>query len=310
MVDPRSGAGAPGRIPYDVEMVWPLPPAFSFVHSILDVDPGRAARGVCVVPHVEPADVGGAGPGPQLPPSLITEAIGQLAGWVAMAEAGFQRRPIAALAGELEVNGGACADTRLVLEVEIDRCEPDAVAYGGKAWCGDTRLVELRRSVGPMLAMEEFDDPAVVAQHFRELCAAGPAPPSPRAELAYLTMSVVGLDPGRLVRAEVKVPFDAPWFAGHFPRKPVLPGTILVDVQARLAAELASTILPEERRGFRPARARGVKLRAFVPPGAIVVLEGTVRSSPRGTIDVVFEGSMDGARVSSARVELVPQDQP
>lgn len=310
MADPRSAAGGAPSLPYAVEMVWPLPPLFSFVHSILAVDPGRAARGVCVVPHLEPADLGPGAPVPQLPPSLITEAIGQLAGWVAMAEARFQRRPIAALAGELKVNGGACADTRLMLEVEIERCDPDAVSYGGRAWCGDTCLVELRRSVGPMLAMEEFDDAEVVARHFRELCGAGPTPPLPRAELGRLSMAVVALDPGRTVRAEVKVPADAPWFAGHFPRKPVLPGTMLVDVQARLAAELAATMHPAEKRGFRPARARGIKLRAFVPPGATVVIEGTVRGSPHGTVDVVFEGTMDGARVSSARVELVPHDEP
>jgi len=310
MPEPRDGTGTSARQPYEIGMAWPLPPAFSFVHSILKIEPGRGARGLCVVPHVDPADVPAGVPAPQLSPSLITEAIGQLAGWVAMAAADFQRRPVAALAGELGAHGGACSDTMLELEVEIDRCDADAVSYSGRAWCGGTCLVELRRSVGPMLLMEEFDDPAVVAQHFRALCEAGATPPIPRAEVGHLAVTVLALDPGRSLRAELRVPMEARWFAGHFPRKPVMPGTMLVDVQARLAAELAGTILPGEPGAFRPARVRGVKLRAFVPPGAVVGLEGTVRNSRRGTVDVVFEGAMEAARVSSARVELVHRDLP
>ncbi|MCK6555592.1 hypothetical protein L6Q96_13590 [Candidatus Binatia bacterium] len=310
MSEPGYAGDAAAPMPFEIEMEWPLPPCFSFVQSITDIDPGRAARGICVVPHAEPRSPVVGGAVPQLSPSLITEAIGQLAGWVAMAKADFRRRPIAALAGELEANAGACSDTRLQLEVEIDRCDPDSVSYGGRAWCGERCLVELRRSVGPMLSMEEFDDPAVVERQFRVLCEAGANPPTPPAELANLSISGVATEADRTLRAEVRVPADASWFAGHFPRKPVLPGTMLVDVQARLAVELAGRVLPGRPRALRPARVRGVKLRAFVPPGAIVVFEGRVRSSGGGKIDVVFEGTMQGVRVSSARVELVPQVEP
>jgi len=296
-------------VPCRIEIAWPLPPQFAFVQRILKLEPGRGARGECVVPRLDPSNLPSGETGPRMPPSLATEAVGQLAGWVAMAAAEFRRRPVAGLAGELAVNESACAGHSVELEVEVDRCDADAVAYSGRAWCEGRCLVELRRSVGPMLPMEEFDDPAAVARQFRTLCDREAVPAAETASLVRLPIEVVALEPGRALRAEVRLPTTAPWFVGHFPRKPVMPGTLLVDVQARLATELAATIEDAAPGPLRAARARGVKLRAFIPPGALVVFDATVRASRRNGADVVLEGTVDGSRVSSLRVEVIRRDQ-
>ncbi len=38
------------------------------------------------------------------------------------------------------------------------------------------------------------------------------------------------------------MPDSAPFYADYFPRRPVLPGTLLLDAQLRLSAELAADL--------------------------------------------------------------------
>src|SRR3990172_3125605 len=92
--------------------------AFSFVDRITALEPGRRARGRFAVP---------AGLS-EFSTCLVAEAGGQLAAWVAMAQAEFRRRPVAALSGETRIVGEAAPGEILDLGVEIESCDPDAVA--------------------------------------------------------------------------------------------------------------------------------------------------------------------------------------
>ena len=112
---------------------------------------------------------------------LVAEAVGQLAAWVAMAQAEFRRRPVAALSGETRIVGEAAPGEILDLGVEIESCDADAVAYAGWARVADTPVLELSRCVGPMLPLEDFDAPEAVRGRVRDALRAGrPARPLPR----------------------------------------------------------------------------------------------------------------------------------
>ncbi len=67
------------------------------------------------------------------PACLVAEAVGQLAAWVAMARIDFRGRPVAALATETIFHGEVAPGSRLELDVEIESCDDDAVAYSGAA---------------------------------------------------------------------------------------------------------------------------------------------------------------------------------
>src|SRR5216684_4523843 len=95
--------------------------SFSFVDQITDVEPGAGGQGRFVVPATLQ----------RFPSCLVAEAVGQLAAWVAMAQVGFCRRPVAGLAGEVRILGNVAPGQVLDLEVEIESCDLDAVAYGG-----------------------------------------------------------------------------------------------------------------------------------------------------------------------------------
>ena len=268
--------------------------AFSFVDAITEFEPARRARGVLALP----ADCA-------LPPCLIAEAVGQLAAWVAMAHTDFRRRPVAALANEVRICTPAAAGNQLHLEVAVETCETDAVSYGGRALLHGATVLELNGCVGPMLAMEEFDDPARVRRRFAQLH--GTEAPPPRTAATWpvpSALAVVDREPGKRIGASVHVPVSAPLFADHFPRRPLFPGTLLLDALIRLALQLAAeSIRPPTAALLQPTRVHQVKLRAFVEPGQQVRLAAQVLSCTAAGTEFGLAADIDGRRIATARLE-------
>ena len=269
--------------------------AFSFVDRITALEPGRRARGRFAVP---------AGLS-EFSACLVAEAVGQLAAWVAMAQAEFRRRPVAALSGETQIVGEAAPGGILNLGVEIESCDSDAVAFGGWARLADTPVLELRRCVGPMLPLEDFDAPEAVRGDFETLCGPGARPGRFRG-IAEADLALIDRVPGRRLRAIISVPESAPFFADHFPRRPVFPATLLLAAQIRLALRLAGETVPPGAR-LRLARMADVKMRSFILPGQAVEIETAMWSAVDGVAELTLAAMVDGKRVATGRVEIVPQ---
>src|SRR5512132_1103833 len=227
--------------------------AFSFVDRITALDPGKWARGHFAVPARLP----------EFSSCLVAEAVGQLAAWVAMAQAEFRRRPVAALSGEMRIVREAAPGKILDLGVEIESGDPDTVAFAGWARLADAPVLALSRCVGPMLPLEDFDAPETVRGDFETLCGPG-ARPARFHGIEKPHLVLIDRVPGQRLRAAMNVPVSAPFFADHFPRRPVFPASLLLDAQIRLALRLASETLPP---GSRPARVADVKMRSFILPG-------------------------------------------
>ena len=86
--------------------------SFHLVDRIDDLVPERSARGHLAIP----ADMS------EFPACLVVEAIGQLAAWVAMQRASFERRPVAARAADVRVFGTVPPGARLELEISVQSC--------------------------------------------------------------------------------------------------------------------------------------------------------------------------------------------
>ena len=267
--------------------------AFSFVDRITALEPGRRARGRFTIPAALP----------EFSICLVAEAVGQLAAWVAMAQSEFRGRPVAALSREMRILGEAAPGDILDLGVEIESCDPEAVAFDGWARLGDTPVLELRRCLGPMLPLEDFDAPEAVRRDFETLC--GPsARPGRFRGVEELDLTLIDRVPGQRLRAAISVPVSAPFFADHFPRRPVFPATLLLDAQIRLALRLAGETLPPGQR-LRPSRVADVKMRSFILPGHAVEIETEVRSATDGAAELTLAAMVDGKRVATGQVEIV-----
>jgi 3-hydroxymyristoyl/3-hydroxydecanoyl-(acyl carrier protein) dehydratase len=272
--------------------------AFSFVDRITALEPGRWARGRFAVPSGLPEF--------SFSTCLVAEAVGQLAAWAAMAQAEFRRRPVAALSGEMRIVREAAPGEILDLGVEIESGDPDTVAFAGWARLADTPVLALSRCVGPMLPLEDFDAPEAVRRDFETLCGPGARPARFRG-IAKPDLVLIDRVPGQRLRAAMNVPASAPFFADHFPRRPVFPASLLLDAQVRLALRLAGETLPPGP-PLRPARVADVKMRSFILPGQTVEIEAAMRSATDGTAELSLAAMVDGKRVATGRVEIVPRE--
>ena len=268
--------------------------AFSFVDRIAELVPGARARGVFAIP----ADVGA------FPPCLVAEAVGQLAAWVAMAQIDFRGRPVAALATETLFHREVAPGDRLQLAVEIEACDDDAVAYSGAAEVEGIRVIELRHCLGPMLPVADFDAPEALRERFRLLCGEG-APAGRFHGVAVPPLDAIESTSERSMRATLRVPQSAPFFADHFPRRPVFPATLLLDSQIRLAMDLARSAI-EVPAGTRllPQRMTNVKMRSFIAPGQQVELGAELTTANGGAGTARLTASVAGRSVATARLDV------
>jgi 3-hydroxymyristoyl/3-hydroxydecanoyl-(acyl carrier protein) dehydratase len=270
--------------------------AFSFVDRITELEAGTRAKGQFAVPDGLP----------YFPACLVAEAVGQLAAWVAMDHAGFHRRPVAGLAGETRFLGEVTPGQRLDLEVEIESCDDEAVAYGGCARVAGAKVLQLGHCVGPMLPLEDFDAPEAVQGRFQVLRDGG-APSGGFRGVVPPELVVIDRRPGERVRAALHVPAAAPFFADHFPRRPVFPGTLLLDSQIRLAVGLAAELPRPGASPLVPARVTDVKIRSFILPGQAVELEA--RLCQAGEVaEVALTARSNGKQIATGRLELASRE--
>ena len=113
---------------------------------------------------------------------------------------------------------------------------------------------------------------------------------------------VLELDPGEKVVALKNVTFNEPFFRGHFPENPVMPGVLIVEGMAQAGGILAFTSLPEEMHGT-PVYFMGmdkVRFRRPVFPGDQLLFH--VRFLKKSSWAVKFAGvaTVDEEKVSEA----------
>ena len=268
---------------------------FSFVDRITSIQAGGRVRGVYHVP-AGLTDFSG---------SLVAEATGQLAAWSAMAAVDFKSRPVAGIAGLVEMLAPVHPGQTLELAADIESVDAGAISYGGEASANGSPVIRLHNCVGPMLPVEEFDDTQALRDRYDLLCGVG-APPGAFAGLPALALEQLVVEPGKSARASLQVPADAPFFGDHFPRKPVFPGSLLMQMKLRLVAELASQ-LPVN--GQPSARwilhsVSDMKLRTFIPPGELLELDVKTVSNDGTTAEVSVESRRGARLVGAARVTL------
>jgi 3-hydroxyacyl-[acyl-carrier-protein] dehydratase len=117
---------------------------------------------------------------------------------------------------------------------------------------------------------------------------------------------VVALEPGRMIRAEKCVSFNEPYFQGHFPGHPVMPGVLVVEAMAQAGGLLSQLSLPPERaqarRRFYLVRIDKARFSRLVVPGDRLELEVELRRNIRRMALYAGTARVDGQEVASAEL--------
>ena len=87
---------------------------------------------------------------------------------------------------------------------------------------------------------------------------------------------VLELEPGKRVRALKNVTVNEHFFEGHFPRRPVMPGVLMLEALAQAAALLAFETLniqPDDKTIYYFAAIDGARFKRPVEPGDPLILD-------------------------------------
>jgi 3-hydroxyacyl-[acyl-carrier-protein] dehydratase len=158
-----------------------------------------------------------------------------------------------------------------------------------------------------MLPLDAFDAPEAVRADFEVLRGAG-APAGRFQGVSPREVTLIERTPGERLHAELHVPETAPFFGDHFPRRPVFPGTLLLDTQIGLAVQLAGEAAPLRHAGLlAPVRVSDVKMRAFISPGQVLELRLELQSATPEGATVGLVARANGKPVSTGRADIAPR---
>ena len=87
---------------------------------------------------------------------------------------------------------------------------------------------------------------------------------------------VLHIEKGKSIRAIKNVSINEPFFQGHFPHRPVMPGVLMLEALAQAAALLAFDALgttPDDKTVYYFAGIDGARFKRPVEPGDQLILE-------------------------------------
>jgi 3-hydroxyacyl-[acyl-carrier-protein] dehydratase len=116
--------------------------------------------------------------------------------------------------------------------------------------------------------------------------------------------------PGERITALKNVTFNEPFFTGHFPHRPVMPGVIIIEALAQAAGILAFRtvgVIPDEKTRFYFVAIDKARFRKPVEPGDQVLLKVTLGRAFKGIWKFQTLAEVGGVEVASAEIMLAPE---
>lgn len=124
---------------------------------------------------------------------------------------------------------------------------------------------------------------------------------------------VLSCVPGESIEAIKNVTVNEPFFPGHFPYRPVMPGVMILEALAQAAGILAfktAGVVPDERTRFYFVGIDGARFRRPVEPGDQLVLKAKLERAIRGIWKFSTLAEVDGREVASATMMVAPEVKP
>ena len=112
-------------------------------------------------------------------------------------------------------------------------------------------------------------------------------------------------EPGKSIHAIKNVTINEPFFNGHFPHHPVMPGVLILEALAQAAAILSFKTMgskPDDKSVYYFAGIDGARFKKPVSPGDQLNLHVEIIASKRGIWKFKAEARVDGQLATEAEL--------
>jgi len=116
---------------------------------------------------------------------------------------------------------------------------------------------------------------------------------------------VLEVVPGERIVALKNVSMNEPFFPGHYPHHPVMPGVLIVEAMAQTAAILSFRTLggkPDDRSVYYFVGIDGVRFKRPVSPGDQLIMEVAITLNKRGMWKFSGQAKVDGQLACEAEL--------
>jgi 3-hydroxyacyl-[acyl-carrier-protein] dehydratase len=123
---------------------------------------------------------------------------------------------------------------------------------------------------------------------------------------------VLSIDPGKEVVALKNVSINEPFFPGHYPHHPVMPGVLVIEAMAQTAAILTFTNgpdgKPDESKLYYFVGIDGARFKRPVVPGDQLIMKAEIIRSMRGVWKFRAVAEVDGMVAAESEIMCTVRD--
>ena len=121
---------------------------------------------------------------------------------------------------------------------------------------------------------------------------------------------IVEVDPGKRIVGIKNVTINEPFFPGHFPGHPIMPGVLIIEAMAQISAIMAYLASKEEDRNKVTyfMAIENARFRKPVKPGDQLRIEAETIFSKRGIWSMGCKAYVDGTLVTEAELKATLTD--
>jgi 3-hydroxyacyl-[acyl-carrier-protein] dehydratase len=122
---------------------------------------------------------------------------------------------------------------------------------------------------------------------------------------------VLEVEPGKNIVALKNVTINEPFFPGHYPHHPVMPGVLIVEAMAQVAAILSFKTmgaLPSDDSVYYFVGIDEARFKRPVGPGDQVIFRVAIESTKRGIWKYVATAEVDGKIVAEGKLMATLRD--
>lgn len=120
---------------------------------------------------------------------------------------------------------------------------------------------------------------------------------------------VLSFESGKSLRALKNVTYNEPYFTGHFPHRPLMPGVIILEALAQAAGLLAfltADVIPDENTRFYFVGIDKARFRKPVEPGDQLLLTVNLDRTFKGIYRYATRAEVGGEEVANAQIMIAP----